>query len=94
MRDSDIFARLGGEEFAAILPGTTIDGAFGLAERLRRNIQAMVTTTAKGDVQFTASMGVTQMLGEEGEDIEIMLNRSDKGLYEAKETGRNKVVIV
>lgn len=94
LRESDIFARLGGEEFAAILPGTEIEGAAQLAERLRANIQAMVTTTSKGDILFTASMGVTQMRPElESEDIEIMLNRSDKGLYEAKETGRNKVVI-
>ena len=98
LRESDIFARLGGEEFAAILPCTDIKGAQIIAERLRENIQAMVTPSEKGDIQFTASMGVTEMRGQvdkgKEEDIEIMLNRSDKGLYEAKETGRNKVVLV
>ena len=96
IRDSDIFARLGGEEFATIMPGTDIDGAFKLAERLRVAIEAMVTPTPKGDIRFTASMGVTAMRAsaQEGEDIEIMLNRSDKGLYAAKEGGRNRVVVV
>lgn len=98
LRESDIFARLGGEEFATIMPSTDIDGAYLLAERLRLAIEAMVIPTEKGDIRYTASMGVTQMLGssapEKHEDIEVMLNRSDKGLYVAKESGRNKVVIV
>lgn len=94
LRTSDLFARLGGEEFAAILPSTEIEGAFLLAERLRICVEEMVTPSSKGDIRYTISMGVTQMRGDEGEDIEIMLNRSDKGLYEAKEGGRNRVVVV
>ncbi len=94
LRTADLFARLGGEEFAAILPCTDIDGAVLLAERLRVCIEAMVTPSPKGDIRFTISMGVTQMLGSEDEDIEIMLNRSDSGLYQAKEGGRNRVVVV
>ena len=94
LRTSDLFARLGGEEFAAVLPSTEIEGATQLATRLRECVEAMVTPSPKGDIRYTISMGVTQMLGNPGEDIETMLNRSDKGLYQAKESGRNRVVVV
>lgn len=94
LRTSDLFARLGGEEFAAILPSTGIDGAVQLAERLRTNIEAMLTPSAKGDIRFTVSMGVTQMQGNAEEDIGVMLNRADRGLYQAKESGRNRVVVI
>lgn len=95
LRKNDVFARLGGEEFAAILPSTGINGAMQLSERLRENIQNMVTTSAKGDIQFTASMGVTEVnFDDENEDIECMLNRADKGLYKAKVSGRNRVILV
>lgn len=95
LRDSDIFARLGGEEFAAILPSTGIAGAFQFSERLRENIHNMVTTTVKGEIQFTASMGVTEIrFDDQDEDIESMLNRADKGLYQAKLSGRDCVIPV
>jgi diguanylate cyclase (GGDEF)-like protein/PAS domain S-box-containing protein len=94
LRISDLFARLGGEEFAAILPNTGIEGAVQLAERLRICVAAMATPSPKGDIRFTISLGVTQMQDDAEEDIEIMLNRSDKGLYQAKEGGRNRVVVV
>jgi diguanylate cyclase (GGDEF)-like protein/PAS domain S-box-containing protein len=97
LRDCDIFARLGGEEFAVILPNTELEGGFLLAERLRVCIQNMVTPTEKGDIQYTVSMGLTVIHGDpenKEEDIEIMLNRADKGLYFAKEGGRNQVVKV
>jgi diguanylate cyclase (GGDEF)-like protein/PAS domain S-box-containing protein len=93
LRASDLFARLGGEEFAAILPSTAIENAVLLAERLRGCVEAMVTPSAKGDIRYTISIGVTQMTGSAGEDIETMLNRADKGLYQAKEGGRNRVVV-
>lgn len=94
LRTSDMFARLGGEEFAAILTSTGIDGAAILAERLRASVEAMSTPSAKGDIRFTISVGVTQLAGGPGEDIEVMLGRADKGLYRAKEAGRNRVVVV
>lgn len=91
LRTSDIFARLGGEEFAAILPGSDLEGALILSERLRQKVEAMVTNTSKGPIKFTVSVGVTQQL-ESDANIETILNRSDSGLYIAKEGGRNRVV--
>lgn len=94
LRTSDMFARLGGEEFAAVLTSTGIDGAVKLAERLRANVEAMATPSAKGEIRYTISIGVTQMTRAAGEDIEVMLGRADKGLYLAKEGGRNRVIVV
>ena len=64
-----------------------------MAERLRQGVEAMVTPSAKGDIRYTISIGVTEMRGEAGEDMEIMLNRADNGLYKAKAGGRNRVVV-
>lgn len=95
LRDCDIFARLGGEEFAAILPETDLAGAIQLAERLRQVIEAMVTVTDRGEIHFTCSFGVTQLHHDTAkENIEKMLSRADKGLYEAKASGRNRVISV
>lgn len=91
LRNSDVFARLGGEEFAAILPGSDIEGAMILSERLREKIEIMVTETEKGPIQFTVSVGVTQQL-QTDDGIEMILNRADGGLYGAKASGRNRVV--
>ena len=92
LRTSDIFARFGGEEFAAVLPASDIEGGRALAERLRKKIEAMTTDSPEGLIRFTVSIGITVL--QEGDDgIESMLNRADKGLYAAKENGRNRVVV-
>ncbi len=94
LRECDIFGRLGGEEFAAVLPETDLSGGVRVAERMRVAIEAMATPTEKGEIRFTSSFGVTDMRRENAakENLETMLSRADKGLYEAKERGRNRVV--
>lgn len=93
LRDCDVLARIGGEEFAIILPGCDLAGSTALAERLRKNVETNSIDTPKGTIAYTVSMGVTQMQPED-DDIETMLNRADTGLYEAKESGRNRVAAV
>ena len=93
LRNHDIFARIGGEEFAAILPASDIKGAAAFAERLRKVIKSNVLETEKGSISFTVSVGVTVLLDED-EGIEGMLHRADKGLYLAKENGRDRIVVI
>ncbi len=87
-RPSDLPCRWGGEEFSWLLPKTDADGGRQAAERLRREIENF--DFAKIDGQ-TASMGVAEIRPDE--TGEALCRRADLALYEAKETGRNKVVV-
>ena len=89
-RESDHVFRLGGEEFAVLLNATNLKGAELLAERLRKAVQSLTIKHAENQFNLTVSMGITQYSGNES--LEMMMDRSDKALYEAKSTGRNKVV--
>ena len=92
LRSSDIFARLGGEEFAAVLPNTSLRGAMTVAENIRHEIEHLKFTTENNDlVSFTISIGVA-MLHKTDKDIDSVLHRADLALYDAKRSGRNKVV--
>ncbi len=93
LRKSDIFARLGGEEFAATLPNTTKRGAMTVAENIRKDIEAHAFTTLQGEtIKYTVSIGVA-MLTYDDEDLESILHRADLALYDAKRTGRNCIVL-
>lgn len=91
MRTIDIPARIGGEEFALLLPHTDADSASQVLERLREEMAAAVLTTNDGrTVTFTVSIGFTiQQIGET--DLDAILSRADKALYLAKGQGRNRV---
>lgn len=86
-RKKDTVARYGGEEFAIIAPGIWLDAAIGLAEKIRQIIDS---TRTEGLPHFTCSFGVVT-LGDEKVSSEL-IKRADDALYEAKETGRNRVV--
>lgn len=90
-RDIDVVGRMGGEEFAILLPETDLAAAVEVARRLHERIGDIHIATEKGELSVTASFGVTQVRPGDG-DIDIALRRADQALYEAKETGRNKVV--
>ncbi len=87
IRHSDVLARWGGEEFMVLLPQANLDMALSLGQRLRQRISKH-TFTGAGHV--TVSIGVTHM--EEGYTVDELLKRVDDALYEAKESGRNRVV--
>jgi len=87
IRQVDIFARMGGEEFCILLPETSLEGAVDVAEKLRR---AFEQCDCSGEVRITASFGVGEY--RPGEDGEQMLKRVDGALYRAKKEGRNRVI--
>ena len=93
VRDSDLFGRLGGEEFALLMPETSPDQAAALAERLRCSFEALSIDIKKGNpIACTVSIGVAAV-GGEGDTLEEMLERADQALYRAKRDGRNRVEI-
>ncbi len=87
VRESDIIARWGGEEFIILLPNTPLDSAISASEKLRRKIELC---GFEDGVSVTASFGVAQLYPED-DAIRLVL-KADKALYEAKRGGKNKVV--
>ncbi|MDF1663165.1 MAG: diguanylate cyclase [Planctomycetota bacterium] len=92
LRNSDLFGRIGGEEFAATLPETDEAAAILVAERLRETIESLVLKAGDEQFHFTVSIGIA-MLGEKDPEFSTILKRADSALYKAKETGRNKVIL-
>jgi diguanylate cyclase (GGDEF)-like protein len=89
-RESDIFCRLGGEEFIAILPETTLEGAAMIAERVRTTVMnAPIGLEGEKSLNCTVSIGISQVLPGD-EDYSAVMARSDEALYQAKKDGRNK----
>ncbi|MCF8479208.1 MAG: diguanylate cyclase [Rhodospirillum sp.] len=91
LRETDVLGRMGGEEFAILLPHTAIDAAMGLANRLRETLAAIVIPCSTGTFQFTVSMG-TSSFRDHGDTIDALLQSADEALYVAKSQGRNRVV--
>lgn len=93
LRGEDIVGRIGGEEFAVLLPQTPLEVAVEVAGRLRSAIDAAVVPLEDGgEINFTASIGVAT-LDVCDTDIDALLYRADRALYAAKEAGRNRVSI-
>jgi diguanylate cyclase len=93
IKDGAIAARVGGEEFAVILPQTPLDDAVQLIDVIRRRLEAqqwMNAQTGKLFSNITASFGIVR-LGEK-DDVETLLRRADTMLYEAKRSGRNCII--
>lgn len=98
LREYDIAGRYGGEEFSILLPFTKIEEAKMVAERLRKTIESRVIDISKvnpdsekKEISVTLSLGIYEMKSDDND--EDLLKKADKALYEAKNTGRNKVVI-
>lgn len=91
LREVDTLGRVGGEEFAVLLPQTGSEQALEVAERLRKaTADTEIVLDQGGALHFTVSIGVASRTGE-GTTIEAMLSQADKALYEAKHQGRNRV---
>lgn len=91
MRKSDVFGRIGGEEFGLLLPETSAGEAYEAAERIRRTIESTIIETPAAEVRVTVSGGVAPMPSP-AEGAAAWLADADLALYEAKRNGRNRVV--
>ena len=91
LRDVDIAGRIGGEEFAILLPETCIEEALDVAERLRTEVAgASVQFDQATAIQFTISIGIAAKQSR-NEQLDDLLSFADKALYEAKDAGRNRI---
>lgn len=91
LREVDTLARIGGEEFALLLPQTGYPEALAAAERLRQAIEEEVIECDTGRVRFTISLGVASLDVDRIQRIEQLMQMADAALYRAKENGRNRV---
>lgn len=93
LRGSDVIARIGGEEFIALLPNTSLEDAFKIGETIRKECEkTSVKINDTTSIGFTVSGGVAT-LREEDNTIEELIYRADKRLYKAKNLGRNRVIM-
>ncbi len=97
LRTYDVTGRIGGEEFAILLPNTTSEEAYKVINRLRKNIESTPCDydeddTRKNTLSYTASFGIV-VSEDKNSNIENLLSQADRNLYKAKEDGRNLVVI-
>lgn len=92
LRGIDILCRYGGEEFAILLPETTLQSAREVAERLRVAAVKLQFTSIHADINITISLGISTMPGDTA-DLETLLDQADEALYSAKTSGRNRVCI-
>lgn len=90
LRPGDVIGRIGGEEFAILLPQTGLDGALGVAERIRGGIERLRIEIDGGALNFTVSIGVS-ISGGANTDTTLLLRNADHQLYRAKHGGRNRV---
>ncbi len=90
LRETDLAGRIGGEEFAALLPETSTADAMEVAQRLRATIESANVGSAETPLKITASIGVSQRQDSDKELL-TLLKRADAALYTAKDAGRNRV---
>jgi diguanylate cyclase (GGDEF)-like protein len=92
VRKSDLLGRIGGEEFAVLMPDVDAEAARHMAERLRTAVAGLETVTETGTIQFTISVGISTIRFDEN-DLLPALRRADQALYSAKNAGRNRIAI-
>jgi two-component system cell cycle response regulator len=93
IRKTDTACRYGGEEFVLLMPGTDLDNAFAVAERIRRAMsEEYFQVEGERSISVTLSMGISGL--KPGDGVDSLMERADRGLYEAKRKGRNRTVVM
>ena len=92
LRSIDLFCRLGGEEFAILLINTDIQGGSSVCERIKHVISELIVCRDGKNIKFTVSIGLVPYNGQ-GASVEALMKKADLALYEAKDTGRDKICI-
>jgi diguanylate cyclase (GGDEF)-like protein len=92
-RGGDILARIGGEEFAILLPNTNRLGAAVMAERIRAALEKLPVWVGETQLTVTASLGTANYRGEKVETVRELLNIADRRMYLAKKLGRNRICV-
>jgi diguanylate cyclase (GGDEF)-like protein len=90
LRPDDLFGRLGGEEFASLLPDTSLDEGLVIAERIRSNFEAAVLAIGANTLAATVSVGVAMSI-DPSRNLANLIKAADRALYRAKANGRNRV---
>jgi diguanylate cyclase (GGDEF)-like protein len=90
-RQVDVVARVGGEEFAVLLPSATLAGAAAVAERLRQLVEGQPVGFEGATIAYTVSAGIAAIGAGETIDLDTLMQRADRALYAAKAKGRNRV---
>jgi diguanylate cyclase (GGDEF)-like protein len=91
LRETDIFGRIGGEEFCVLLPHTPMNEALSTAERIRMSVESATLAWEGQTIVVTVSIGVA--LFQDEKEFSELLNRADRALYNAKKQGRNRIEI-
>lgn len=92
LRESDLIARIGGEEFVLLLPGTSIDEARKIAQELLALIRALAVPHAGHTITLSASFGLTSIRPTDP-NLEALLQRADHALYQSKDQGRGRISV-
>ncbi|WP_295436941.1 GGDEF domain-containing protein [uncultured Thiodictyon sp.] len=93
LRQGDILARIGGDEFVIFLPATDSAAALGIAERLCEELSSTVAQTLPADIRITSSIGLASHSRQADIELETLLKAADHALYQAKRDGRNRVCV-
>ena len=92
LRETDVLARYGGDEFVVLLPETAAAGGEKLATRVRQRVEASALSTRDLPVKTTVSIGIASY-PEHGNDFKAILESADKALYASKASGKNRVTV-
>ena len=92
LRQTDVVARFGGDEFVVVLPDTTANGAVGVAERIRKSIESSPLTARDKKVSTTVSIGIAGY-PTQGHDLDTVLERADNAMYTSKSGGKNRITL-
>lgn len=90
LRQTDLIGRYGGEEFIGLLPNTSIESAWVIAERLRETVEKRIVKVNECEISVTISIGICHIADANG-SLDILLSQADQAMYWAKASGRNKV---